>query len=164
MQALGVVAHGLSSCGSWSLVVVQFLSHVWVFVTPWTAARQASLSFTISLSLLKLMSIESVIPSNHLIFCWLLLLLPSIFPSIRVLSSESVASGGQSVGASASALVLPVNIHGWFPLELIALISLLSKGPSSVFSSTAVQKHQFFSDQPSLWSNSHNYTWLLEKP
>ena len=70
--------------------VVQLLSHVWLFATPWTAARQASLSITISWSLLKLMSIESVMPSNHLILCRPLLLLASIFPSIRVFSSKSV--------------------------------------------------------------------------
>ena len=73
------------------------------------------------------------------------------------------ASGGQSMGASALASVLPVNIHGWFPLELTGLISLLSKGLSRVFSSTAVWKHQFFGAHPSLWSNSHIHTRLLEK-
>ena len=72
-----------------SRTVVQSLSHVQLFVTPWTAAHQASLSFTISWSLFKLMSIESVMPSNHLILCYLLLLLPSIFPNIRVFSNES---------------------------------------------------------------------------
>ena len=71
------------------IVVVRLLSHVRLFVTPWTAAHQASLSFTISWSFLKLMSIESVIPSNHLILCRLFLLLPSVFPSIRVFSKES---------------------------------------------------------------------------
>ena len=71
------------------VVAVQSLSHVWLFAIPWTAAHQASLSFTISQSLLRLMSIESVMPSNHLILCCPLLLLPSIFPSIRVFSSES---------------------------------------------------------------------------
>ena len=80
--------HGLYHTAS--LVVVQLLSHVWLFVTPWTAARQASLSFTISWSFLKLMSIELIMPSNHLTFCCPLLLLPSIFPSIRVFSNESV--------------------------------------------------------------------------
>ena len=80
---------------------VQLLSSVWLFVTPWTAARQASLSITNSRSLLKLMSIELVMPSNHLILCHPLLLLPSIFPSIRVFSNESVlSSGGQSIGVS----------------------------------------------------------------
>ena len=71
--------------------------------------------------------------------------------------------GGQSIGASASGSVLPMNIQDWFPLGLTGLISLLSKGLSRVFSNTIVQKHQFFNTQPSLWSNSHVCTWLLEK-
>ena len=117
-------------------------------MTPWTAARQASLSFTISQSLLKLMSIESVMSSNHLILCRPLLLLPSIFPSIRVfLMNQFLASGGQSIGTSVSASVLPVNIQGQFPLRLTGLISLLSGGLSRVFSSTTIQRHQFFSPQ-----------------
>ena len=95
---------------------VQSLSHVRLFATPWTAAHQASLSITNSWSLLKLMSIESVMPSSHLILCHPLLLLPSIFPNIRVFSNESVLciigrTEGQSIGASASASVLPVNIQ-----------------------------------------------------
>ena len=110
------------------VVVVQSLSCIWLFATPWTAACQTSLSFTILQSLLKLMSIDSVMPSNHLILCHLLLLLPSIFHSIRVFTT----SGGQSIGASASASVLPANIQGWFPLGLNGLISLLSKGISSL--------------------------------
>ena len=95
--------------------------------------------------------------------CHPLLLLSSVFPSIRVFSNESVlrASGGQSVGTAAS--VLPMNIHGWFPLGLTGWISFLSKGLSRVFSNTTVWKHQFFGPQPSLWSNSHICTWLLEK-
>ena len=91
---------------------IQLLSHVQLFATLWTAAHQASLSITNSQSLLKLMSIESVMPSNHLILCRPLLLLPSIFPRIRVFSSESVfKSGDQSIGVSASASVLPMNIQ-----------------------------------------------------
>ena len=78
--------------------------------------------------------------------------------------SQLFTSGGQSIGASALAPVLPMNIQGWFPLGLTGLISLQSKGISRVFSNTTVQKHQFFGTQPSLWSNSHIYTWLLEKP
>ena len=117
-----------------------FSSVLWLFVTPWNAACQASLSITNSQSLLKLMSIESVMPSNHLILCYPLLLLSSICPSIRVFSNESVLSSGcQSIGASAS--VLPMNIQDWFPLGLIGLISLLSKGLSGVFSNTTVQKY-----------------------
>ena len=91
--------------------VVKSLSRIPLFVTPWTAARQASPSF-ISWSLLKLMSIELVIPSNHLILCHPFLLLPSIFPSISVFSNESAFPiSGPSFGASASASVLPMNIH-----------------------------------------------------
>ena len=140
---------------------VQFLSRVWLFArTPWTAARQASLSFTIFRRLLKLMSIESVMPSNLLILCRPLLLLPSIFPSIRVfLMSQLFASSGQSVRASAS--VLPMNIQDWFPLGLTGLISLLSKGLSRVFSNTTVQKHQFlvlsFLCSPTLTSTHDNW-------
>ena len=101
------------------LVVLQLLSSVWLFVTPWTAAHQASLSFTISHSLLKLTSIESIMPSNHLILYRPLLLLPSIFPSIRVLSNESaLTSDNQNIGASASASALPMNIQGGLPLWL----------------------------------------------
>ena len=77
--------------------------------------------------------------------------------------SQFFVSGGQSIGVSASASVLPMNIQDWFPLGLTDLISLQSKGLSRVFSNTTVQKHQFFSAQLSLWSNSHIYTWLLEK-
>ena len=102
----------------------------------------------------------SVIPCNHLILCCPLLLLPSIFPSIRVFSNEKLfTSGGQRIGASASASasVLPMNIQDC-PLGLTGQISLQSKGLSRVFSSTTVQKHQFFSAQPSLWSNSHIHT------
>ena len=100
-----------------SVQLVQLLSCVWLFVTPWTAARQASLSITNSQSLLKLMSIESVMPSNHLILCCPLPLLLSIFPRIKVFSSESVfTSGGRSIGASTLASVLPMNIQDWFPL------------------------------------------------
>ena len=147
------------------IVVVQLPSRVWLFVTPWTAVRQASLSFTTSRSLLKLMSIESVMASNHLILCRLLPFLPSIFPSIRVFPvSRLFTLGGQSIGVSASASVLPMNIQGWFHLGLIGLTSLLSKGLSRVFSNTTIQKYQFFGAQPSLWSNPHIHTWLLEKP
>ena len=142
---------------------VQLLSRVWLFVTPWTAALQASLSITSSRSLPKLMSIESVMPSNHLILCRPLLLLSSIFPSIRSFPvSLLFASGSQRIGASAWASILPMNIQDWFPLWLTGLI-LQSKGLSRVFLSTAVQKNQFFSAQPSLWSKSYMHTWLLQK-
>ena len=142
--------------------VYQRLSYVWLFETSWTAAHQASLSFTISQSLLKLMSTESVMPSSHLILCCPLLL-PSIFPSISVFSNESgLCIRRQSIGALASASILPMNIQDWFPLGLTGLISLQSKGLSRVFSNTTVQKHQFFGTQLSLWSNSHIHTRLLE--
>ena len=92
------------------VIVVQLLSPVQLFAAPWTAAHQASLSFTISQSFLKLMSIESVMPSNHLVLCCCFLLLPSIFPSIRAMS-QFFTSGGQSIEASALASVLPMNIQ-----------------------------------------------------
>ena len=94
------------------------------------------------------------------------LLLPSVVPRIRLffLMSQFSASGGQSIGVSASASVLPMNIQDWFPLGLTGLTSLLSKGLSRVFSNTTVQNHQFFGAQLCLWSNSHIHTWLLEKP
>ena len=142
-------------------VAVQLLSHVWLFVTPWTAACQASLSFTISLSLLKYMSIELVMLSKHLILFYSCL---RSFPASGSFPlSWLFPSGGQNIGASASASVLLMNIQGWFPLGWTGLISLLSKGLSRVFCSITVCKHQFFSAQSLLWSNSHICTWLLEK-
>ena len=112
---------------------------------------QASLSFTISQSPLKLMSTESVMPSSHLILCCRLLL-PSIFPSISVFSNESgLCIRWQSIGALASASILPMNIQDWFPLGLTGLISLQSNGFSRVFSNTTVQKHQFFGPQLSFF-------------
>ena len=144
---------------------VQSLSHVWLFATPWTAAHQASLSITNSWSLLKLMSIELVMPSNHLVPCCPLLLLPSIFPSNKVFSNQSILGiWWPKYWSFSSASVLPMNIQDWLPLGLTGFISLLSKGLSRVFFNTIVQKHQFFSAQPSLWSNSQIHTWLLEKP
>ena len=124
---------------------IQPLSRVQLFVTPRTAADQASLSITISWSLLKLMSIESVMQSNSLILhrpfssC----LSPLQHQVVSFLMSQFFTSGGQSIGTSASASVLPVNIQDRFPLGLIGLISLKSKGLSRVFSNTIVQKHQF---------------------
>ena len=146
-------------------VAFQSLSCVWLFETPWTIACQASLFFTISQSFLKSRFNEFVTPSNHLILCCLLLLLPSIFPSIRVFSSDSALHiSVQSIGVSTSASALPRNIQGWFPLGLTSLISFLSKGFSRVFSRTTIWKHQYFGAQPFLWSNFHIHTWLLEKP
>ena len=139
---------------------------VWFFATPWIVACQASLSFTDSLNLHKLMSFESVMPSNHLILCRPLLLAPSIFPSIRVFSSEPAPrircpkywSFSFNIGPSNeySRLISFPRLTGW--------ISLQSKGLSRVFSNTTVQKQQFFSAQLSLWSSSYTHTWLLEKP
>ena len=127
---------------------LQSLSCVQFFVTPWATAYQASLSVTNSQSLLKLMSIESVMPSNHLILCHTPLLLPSMFPSIRIFSNESVLYIRWPKYCPAS--VLPMTIQDQFPLQLTGLISLKSKGLLRVFSNTTVQKHQFFSTQPSL--------------
>ena len=118
--------------------VIQSLSRVQLFASPWTAAHQASLSFTISWSLLKLMSIELIMPSNHLILCHPLLFLPLVFSFPM---SWLFSSGGPSLGVSASASVLPMNIQGWFPLGLTGLISWLSKGLSWVFVSTIIQKY-----------------------
>jgi len=124
------------------MVIFQLLSRV--FVTPWTAARKTSLSFTVSRCFLKLMSIiKSAISFNYLILCHPLL--PSIFPSIRVFSNElALPIRWPSIGTSASVSVLPMNTQGRFPLGWIGLISLQSKGFSRVFSNTTVQKHQFF--------------------
>ena len=128
--------------------LVQSLSCVQLFATSWNAAHQASLSFTISWSLLKFMSIESMMPSKDLILCHPLLLLSSIFPSIRVFSNESALwSGGQSIGASPLASDLPMSIQGWFPLGLTVSISLLSR--DSQESSPAPQ---FESINPSVFS------------
>ena len=110
------------------IVAVQLLSHVWLFLTPWTAAHQAFLSIANSWSLLKLMSIELVMLSNHLILSCPLLLLHFIFPSIRVFSNEAALhTGDQSIGVSASASVFPMNIQDWFPLGLTGLSFLKSK-------------------------------------
>ena len=125
---------------------------------PMDRSMPGSPVFTVSQRLLKFMSIES----NHLILCHPFLLLPSIFPSIRVFSNESALHiRGQSIGASA--LVLPMTIQDWPPLGLTALFSLQSQRFSTVFSSTTVWKHQFFGTQPSLSFSSHILTWLLEK-
>ena len=142
-------------CEPSSKYSVQSLSHVQLFVTPRTTVCQASLSITNSGSLLKLMSIESVMPSNHLILCCPLLLLPSVFPSIRVFSSESVLHiRWPKYWSFSLASILPINIQGWLPLGWTGWSSLQFKGLSRVFSSTTVQKHQFFSAQSFLWSNS----------
>ena len=123
---------------------LQSLSHIQLFETPPTVAYQAPLSSTISRSLLKLKSIKSMMPSNHLILCLLLLLLPLIFPSIRIFSNESILCiRWPSIRASASVSVLSMYIQGWFSLVWTSLISLQSKGLSRVFSNSTVQKQQF---------------------
>ena len=138
---------------------VQSLNCVQLFVTPWTAACQACLSITNSRSLLKLMSIELVMPSNHLNLCHPLLLQPSIIPSIRVFSNESVFCIRWPKYCSFSFSISPSNEYsGLISFMMDGWISLLSKGLSRVFSNTTVQKHQFFGVQLSLWSNSHIHT------
>ena len=138
----------------WIMIAISFCccsvaSHVRLFATPWSAARQAPLPSTISWSLFKFISIESVMPSNHLILCHPLLLLPSILPSIRVSSYELALP--ISIGASPSASILSLNIQSWFPLGLTGLISLaLFKGLSRVFSTPQLgpewrEIHQFSS-------------------
>ena len=125
--------------------VVQSLSRVWLFVTPWTAACHASLYFNVSQSLLKLVSIEAMMPSNHLVTPFSSC--PQSFPtSSSFLMSQLVTSGGQSIGASDSASVLLVNTQGWFLLGLTGLISLAVQG--TLKSLVQHHKHQFFSTQP----------------
>ena len=145
-------------CCCYCCSVAKLCSTLW---TPWTEACQAPLSSTISQSLLSMvcfMSIELVILSIHPILCCPLLLFSSIIPSFRVFSNElAFCTRGQSIGASASASVLPLNIQDWFPLGLTGLMSLQSP-LSRVFSNTTVQKHQFFGTQPSL-STVLYYWW-----
>ena len=137
--------------------VVQSLNHVQLLATPWTAAHQAFLSFTICRSQWCYLTVSS--SATLFSFC------PQSFPaSGSSPMSQFFASDCQSIGASASASVLPMNIQGWFPLGLTGLISLQSKGLSRVFSSTPVQKHQFFSAQSFLMVQlSHPYLmWVFK--
>ena len=145
----------LSEISPW-VSLVQSLHCVQLFATPWTATCQAFLSISNSQSLLKFMSIESVMTSNRLILCCPLLLPQSFAASGSFPMSQFSPSGGQSIGVSATASVFPVNIQDWFPL---GFLSLQPKG----LSSTTVHKGQFFSAQPALRYNSHIRTWLLEK-
>ena len=144
-----------------AVVVVQSLSCVRLFATPWTAACQAFLFLTIFQSLPKFMSIESAILFNHLILCYPLILCPSIFPNVRVFSNELAPHIRWPKYWSFN---FPINIQSQFPLGLTCLISFLSKGLLGVFSSITVSKHQFFSTYPSSWSNSLIHTYLLERP
>ena len=162
----------LFRCSQVSQIVSQFSqsvscqfsrSVVWLFATPWTAACQDPMSTIISQNLLKLMSIESVMPSNRLILCHPLLL-PSIFASIRVFFSESVLhirwprywSFSFSISPSKEYSGLIFFRIDWFDLSAV-------QGILKVFFSTTIRKHQLFGTQLSLWSNSHIHTWLLEK-
>ena len=143
---------------------VQSLSCVRPSVPPWIAAHQASLSITNSWSLLKLMPIELVMPSSHLILCRPLLLLLPTPPSIRVFSNESTLRIWWPKYWSFSFSISPSNEHPGLISFRMDWISLQSKGLSRVFSNTTVQKHQFFGAQLSSQSNSHIHTWPLEKP
>ena len=134
-QALSLPCQAVNILPWLQLIAVQLPSCVQLSVIPWTAACQASLSFSISPSLLKFMFTESMILANHLILSYPFLLLHSTFPSIKVFSmSQLFASGAQSMGASASVLLR--NTQGWFPLGLTCVVSLQSEGLSRVFSST----------------------------
>ena len=135
---------------------VQLLSRVQILVIPWTVARQASLSITNSWSLLKLISIKSVMPFNHLILCHSLLLLPSIFPRIRVFSNESIFRIRWPKHWSFSFNISPSKEYsGTICFRIDCFDLLAGQGLSRVFSNTTVQKHQFFGPRPSLWSSSH---------
>ena len=146
------------------LVVIQSLSPVRLFVIPWTAAPQASLSFTIFLSVFKLMSIELVMPSNHLIVCRTHLLLPSTFSSIRAFSSESALCIRWPKCWSFS--ISPSNEYSGlisFRLDWFDLLAVQGTVRSLLFSNTTVQNHQIFSPQPSLWSSSQHLYMTIGK-
>ena len=136
------------------IIVVQSLSHLQLFAAPWTAARQASLSIAISWSLLKLMSIESVMPSNHLSLCHPLLL-PSVFPSIGVFSNESALCIKRPKDWSFSFRISPSNEYSELISFRICWFDLLTiQRTLKILLKHQIQKHQFFSTQPSLWSSS----------
>ena len=142
----------------------QSLSHVWLFATPWIAAHQASLSIINSRSLPRLMSIESVMPSKHLILCHSPLLSPSIFPSIKIFSNESALRIRWPKYWSFSFNISPSNEHpGLISFRMDWLYLFGVQGTARVLSTITVQKHQFFGTQLSLWSNSHIHTRLLQK-
>ena len=144
-------------------VSVQLLSRVLPFVTPWTATRQTSLSFTVSWSLLKLCPLSQWCHSLTSSSVTLFSSCPQSFlASGSFLISWLITSGSQIIGMLASASVLPRNIQDWFPLGLTGLIFLLPKWLSRIFSSTD-KKHQSFGPHPYLWSNSQICTWLQEK-
>ena len=153
----------LSSWACTTVSSVQSLSHVQLFVTPWTAAYQASLSITNTQSFLKFSPsswwCQSTISSSVNPFSFRL----QSFPAPGSFH-QFFTSGNQRIGASVLASVLSMSIQDWFPLGWTGWISLQSKGLSRVFSNIIVQKHQFFGAQLSLWSSSQIHTWLLEKP
>ena len=144
-----------------SFVVVQYLSYVWLFATPWNVACQGPLSSIVSWNLLKFLSIELVMLSNHLILCHPLLLLPSIFPSIRIFSDELALRIRWPQYWSFSFSISPSSEYSGL-ISFIGLISLHSRGLSRV-SPAQVWKHQFFGAQPFLWSSSHIHRWKLNK-
>ena len=144
---------------------VQSLGRVRLFVTPWIAACQASLSITSSRSSLRLTTIESVMPSSHLILCHPLLLLPPIPPSIRIFSNESALRMRWPKYWSFRFSIIPSKEHlGLISFRKDWLDLLAVQGLSRVLFNTTVQKHQIFGSQPSLYSNSHIHTWPQEKP
>ena len=158
---------------SFSTILVYWLGYycclapscVWLCATPWTVACQHPLSSTNMWSLFRFMSIGVVMLSNLISSSAVYFFYHQSFPASRSFPiSQLFTSGGQSIGASASESVLPMNIQGWFPLRLPCLTSLQVKGLSKVLSSTTIWKHQFFSVLTSLWSSSHVHTGLLEKP
>ena len=161
----GLDQEEFKSVNPWCSVTQFTQSCLTLYDPAWTAALQVSLSFAISQSLFKLMSIELMMPSTHLILCHPLILLLSIFPSIRVFSSESALHIRWTEYWSFSFSISPSNKYSGlisFRVEWFGLIAV--QGTLRIFSSTTVRKLHFFSIQPSSWSNSHICTWLLEKP
>ena len=159
LQKIPKVTHNKKNANSYYEILilsyqfssVQSLSHVWLFATPWTAARQASLSITNSRSLPQLTSIESVMPSNHLILCCPFLLLPSIFANVKVFANESALHIRWPKYWSFSFNISPSSEHpGLISFRMDWLDLLAIQGLSRVFSNTTVQKHQFFGAQLSL--------------
>ena len=145
-------------------VVVQSLTHVWLFVTPWIAAHQAPLSSIISQSLLTFISIESVMLSNYLILCCPLLLLPLTFPSTRVFSNESTLCIMWPKYWSFSFSISPSNEYSELISFRIDCFDLAVQGTLKSFLQHHSSKASFIGAQLSLWSNSRVHTWLLEKP
>ena len=146
------------------VIVVQLLSHVQLFVTPWTAAMQGFpvLHYLPEFAEIHVHWVSDAIRSSHPLSSHSLPALNLSQTSGSFPVSRLLTWGGQSIGSSASTSILPMNIQAWFPLRLTCLIFLQSKKLSRVSSSTTFQKHQFYSTQPSLWSNSYIHTWLLE--